>query len=312
MSETIISQKLISIIIIVTIIFGATSLFIKRTPQNDVKDERIQIVTSFYPLSYIATMIGGNLVSVINLVPAGVEPHDFEPSPRNLVEIGNADILLYNGASFEPWVKKWEKSTKARPMYTISMSDVLMEQSISLIENDGGVDPHFWLDPVIMKNQVEIIRALLVQADPSHKELFDNNALIFLSTLDALDQRFRSGLSSCSLRDIVVLHDAFSYLARQYNFTATAIEGISPEEEPSPKDLVRIIDLVREKGVKYIFFETIASPKFSELIAREVGGSTLVLNPIESLTPNDVQFGEDYFSIMEKNLNNLRKAMVCN
>lgn len=312
MSKTIISQKLISITIIVTIICGVIFLFITRTPQNDVKDERVRIVASFYPISYIATMIGGNLVSVINLVPAGVEPHDFEPSPRDLVEIGNADILLYNGASFEPWVKKWERSTKARPMHTISMSDVLMEQRVSLIENNGVVDPHFWLDPVIMKNEVEIIRALLVQADPSHKELFDNNALIFLSTLDALDQRFRAGLSSCSLHDIVVLHDAFSYLARQYNFTATSIEGISPDEEPSPKDLVRIINLVREKDVKYIFFETVASPKFSELIAREVEGSTLVLNPIESLTPNDVQFGEDYFSIMEKNLNNLRKAMVCN
>lgn len=312
MSKTIISQKLILITIIVTIICGAIFLFITRTPQNDVKDERIRIVTSFYPLSYITTMIGGNLVSVINLVPAGVEPHDFEPSPRNLVEIGNADTLLYNGASLEPWVKKWERSTKSRPMHTISMSDVLMEQSVSLIENDGVVDPHFWLDPVIMKSEVEIIHSILVQADPSHKELFDNNALIFLSTLDTLDQRFRAGLSSCSLRDIVVLHDAFSYLARQYNFTATSIEGISPEGEPSPKDLVRIINLVREKGVKYIFFETVASPKFSELIAREVGGSTLVLNPIESLTPNDVQSGEDYLSIMEKNLNNLRKVMVCN
>ncbi|HBH71583.1 MAG: Periplasmic solute binding protein [Parcubacteria group bacterium GW2011_GWC1_42_11] len=312
MSKIVISQKIISIIIAVAIVGGAIFLLVARTPQNDVQDERIQVVTSFYPLSYIATMVGGNLVSVINLVPAGVEPHDFEPSPRNLVEIGNADILFYNGASFEPWVKKWERSTKARPMYAISMSLALMEQGVSLIENDGVVDPHFWLDPVIMKREVEIIRDMLVRADPSHKELFNNNALVFLSTLDMLDQRFRTGLSTCSLRDIVVLHDAFSYLAHQYNFTATSIEGISPEEEPSPKDLVRIINLVREKGVKHIFFETVASPKFSELIAREVGGSTLVLNPIESLTPNDVQFGEDYFSIMEKNLNNLRKAMVCN
>ncbi|MGB2580480.1 MAG: zinc ABC transporter substrate-binding protein [Minisyncoccia bacterium] len=312
MSKIIISQKIISIIIVAAIVGGAILLFVARSPQNDIQDKRISIVTSFYPLSYIATMIGGNLVAVTNLVPAGVEPHDFEPSPRDLVEIGNADILLYNGASLEPWVKKWERSTRVRPMRTISMSDALIEQGVSLIESDGVVDPHFWLDPVIMKSEVEIIRAVLVQADPTHRELFDNNALVFLSTLDTLDQRFRAGLSACSLRDIVVLHDAFSYLARQYNFTATSIEGISPEEEPSPKDLVRIINLVREKGVKHIFFETVASPKFSELIAREVGGSTLVLNPIESLTPNDVQFGEDYFSIMEKNINNLRKAMICN
>lgn len=312
MLKTTTSQKLISVIIILVVVCGAILLFTTRTPQKDVQDEKIRIVTSFYPLSYIATMIGGNLVSVTSLVPAGVEPHDFEPSPRDLVKIGDADILLYNGASLEPWVKKWERSTTVRPKHTINMSDALVEQGVNLIESDGVVDPHFWLDPVIMKSEVEIVRAILVQADPSHRELFDNNTLIFLGTLDTLDQRFRVGLSPCSLRDIVVLHDAFSYLARQYNFVATSIEGISPEEEPSPKDLVRIINLVREKGVKHIFFETVASPKFSDLIAREVGGSTLVLNPIESLTPNDVQFGEDYFSIMEKNLNNLRKAMICN
>ena len=106
-------------------------------------------------------------------------------------------------------------------------------------------------------------------------------------------------------------HDAFGYLAREYGFSIIPISGISPDEEPSPKDLARITDLVRSKGLQYIFFEPMVSLKLSETVAREVGATTLVLNPLESLTPNELQSGEQYYSVMEKNLPNFRKALVC-
>jgi len=293
-------------------VFAVVLLLLYRIPQINTGNGKIHIVASFYPLSDVANVVGGNLVSVRNLVPAGVEPHDFEPSSRDLVEVGNADVLIYNGGALEPWVKKWDQGISVRPKSVLNMTDLLKGQRVGLIENNGSIDPHFWLDPTIMKREVQIILGLLVQIDPAHKDIFTNNAKRFLISLDTLDSHFRTRLSSCTLRDVVVLHKAFDYLARQYNFSVTSIEGISPDEEPSPKELARITGLVRAKGVKYIFAETVASPKFSELIAREVGGTTLVLNPLESLTPNEVQLGEDYISIMEMNLNNLQKAMLCN
>lgn len=313
MLQTIVNRKAISIITILAVVLGGILVFLsQKDSQTEVQNGKIRIVASFYPLSYVATSVGGDLVAVNTVVHAGVEPHDFEPSPRDLVEIGNADLLIYNGASLEPWVKKWEQSASAHPKHSINMADALKEKGVTLIEKNGVIDPHFWLDPTIMKSEMEIVRDMLIKIDEAHTQVFTDNANRFLNALDSLDQHFRAGLLSCSLRDIVVLHDAFNYLARQYNISVTSIEGISPDEEPSPRELARIINLVREKGVKYIFFEAVASPKFSELIAREIGGATLVLNPVESLTTNEVQWGEDYVSIMEKNLNNLRKAMLCN
>jgi len=297
--------------IVVLVMLGGYFAVNERTQRKSLLNGRIEVVASFYPLSYIAEIVGGDLVSVRDLVPAGVEPHDFEPSPRDFAGIADADILLFNGASFEPWVEKWQQSTTMRPTHVINMADELINTEVVLIERGSVIDPHFWLDPVIMKKETEIIRDALVKLNPLHKEIFERNTVQLLNDLDALDAQYRVGLSACSLRDVVVLHEAFSYLARQYRFSATSIEGISPDEEPSPRELARIISFVREKGVKTIFSETIASPKFSEVITREIGGTMLVLNPLESLTPNEVELEEDYISIMKKNLENLQKAMQC-
>ncbi|HAS84825.1 MAG TPA: hypothetical protein DCS23_01980 [Candidatus Yonathbacteria bacterium] len=307
-----INRKLILVTVILSVVFVAVFLLSSRVPQRGAQSKRIQIVTSFYPLSHIVKGIGGNLVDVRNLVPAGVEPHDFEPSSRDLVEIGNADAILYNGGVFESWVNKWEKGNSPRPKQKINMTESLISNETMLITRDGVVDPHFWLDPIIMKKETEIVRDMFIKIDPLHRDLFTDNANRYIGTLSLLDERFRVGLSSCDLSEVVVLHEAYNYLARQYNFTATSISGISPDEEPSMKELARIISLVRAKGIQHIFAETVASPKFSELVAREVGATVLVLNPIESLTPDEVQSGQDYISIMENNLNNLRIAMQCN
>ncbi|MCK9344641.1 MAG: zinc ABC transporter substrate-binding protein [Candidatus Pacebacteria bacterium] len=301
------------VIVVTVLILGVllTFLVLTRGRQAEPANGRIHIVSSFYPLSYAAEKVGGNLVLVNTLVPAGVEPHDFEPSPRDFVDIGKADILVFNGAALEPWVKKWQEGSTVRPKEVIDMAQTLKARGVVLGERDGAVDPHFWLNPIIMKSEIEAMRDIFSQIDPAHKDIFIENATRALISLDDLDQRFRTGLASCSLHDIVVLHEAFNYLGRQYGITVTSIEGISPDEEPSPKDLAHIVALARDRGVKSIFFETVASPKFSELVAREIGGTTLVLNPLESLTPDEVQSGEDYVSVMEMNLNNLQKAMSC-
>lgn len=285
--------------------------FSSRTPEQLPQNNKINIVASFYPLSNIALVVGGNLVNVHNLVPSGVEPHDFEPSSRDYVDIGNSDILLYNGAGLEPWISKWEEGTSIRPRHIVNMANALKEQGVRLIETDGITDPHFWVDPIIMKQEVEIVRKALVSVAPEHEVFFSNNAERLESQLATLDEEIRAGLSDCSLKDIIVGHEAFDYFGREYGFNITSISGISPDEEPAPKDLARIISVAKDKDVRYVFFETVASPKFSELIAREIGGGTLALNPLESLTPKEVESGEDYVSVMEKNLVNLQKAMVC-
>lgn len=305
------NRSLSTIAVLSVIVFWFVIVYFSQGKQSEPKSDKINVIASFYPLSYATKLVGGDLVSVRDLVPAGVEPHDFEPSARDLIEIGKADALIYNGASLEPWVGKWEDSSPTKPKRVVDIATSLTEREVPLIKKTGAVDPHFWLDPTIMKSEVLIIRDVLADIDPLHQDKFSENAARALALLDALDQEFLTGLSSCTLRDIIVLHEAFEYVGRRYGILVNSIKGISPDEEPSPKVLGHIVDLAREKGIRHIFFETVSSPKFSKLIAREIGGTTLVLNPVESLTPNEVQLDEDYISLMKMNLSNLQTALLC-
>lgn len=305
------NAKIALILALAVLVTGLLYLLNAKQRGGDISISRIQVVSSFYPLSYLVEKIGGDFVAVTTIVPSGVEPHDFEPSPRNFVDIGNANLFLYNGGGLESWAKKWNESATMRPGIVIDMAQALKNEGAGLREQDGAVDPHFWLDPVILKKEAMLVRDALSQADPAHKDLFLENSKQVIAELEELDRLYRAGLASCSIHDIIVLHEAFNYLGYQYGIGVISIEGISPDEEPSPKDLARIVNTAKEKNISHIFFETIASPKFSELIAREIRGNTLVLNPLESLTPEEVQRGEDYVTIMKANLKNLQIALSC-
>jgi len=304
-------RRIIFWLFIVSIALGSVWLFVLRAPQSEVGNGGVHVVASIYPLAYIASAVGGDLVSVRTLVPSGTEAHDYEPSPRDFVEIGRSDIFFYNGAGFEPWVNKWQEVKSAGDLRTINVADMLGEYGVPLLNRNNVIDPHFWLDSVIFQKEIEIVRDAIIRADPEHADIFIENATVLTNIIRDTDEQLQKGLASCALREVIVSHDAFGYLARRYGISVTSIAGISPDEEPAPKDLARISAIAREKGIKYIFSETVASPKFSEAIAREIGGQVLVLNPIESLTPSDVQLGEDYVSKMKMNLTNLQTAMTC-
>ncbi len=294
------------------ITLGGGIFYAIKTPKENAPSNKIQVTASFYPLAYIASEVGGLRVSVRDLLPPGGEPHSLEPSARDFALLSESDLFLYNGAGFEPWVEKWKRGSFVRPARIVNMVDELALRSASLITKNGEIDPHFWLDPMIFKQQVDIIRDALIVTDSVNADLYRANASVLVLAISNLDQKFRDGLRSCEKDSIITSHDAFGYIARQYNFDVIPIAGISPDEEPSTKALASIIETARTKNIKYIFFETKVSPKLSEVIAREIGGSTLVLNPLESRTPDEIQSGEDYLSIMKKNLTNLRTALSCN
>lgn len=298
--------------IIVIIVIAASSIaFIWRAPKQNIQSQTLSVFVSFYPLSDIVTKVGGQYVVARNLLPMGGEPHDFEPSPRDFVALGKSDLFIYNGAHLEPWVEKWNKGAFVRPTRVVNMTDELKKSGVSLIEKNGATDPHTWVSPAIFMREVEIVRDALVSSDPLHAIDYQSNAQNFLLKLGLLDEQFKKELANCEKKYIVTSHDAFGYLGREYNFLIIPIAGISPDEEPSPKALADIANIARDKGISYIFFETTVSPKLSETIAREVGATVLALNPIESLSQHDVQSGEDYVSTMLMNLNNLKKARIC-
>lgn len=250
------------------------------------------VVAAFYPLAYAAEQLGGSTVRVTNLTPAGAEPHDLELRPGDVERVKEASLVLLMGHGFQPQLERAAANSNARVL--------------SLLDTPGidrhGNDPHVWLDPLRY--------ALLVQA--IGKELDANDATArMVARLHALDQEYRAGLAHCARHEIVTSHAAFGYLAERYGLKQIAVEGLNPEAEPAPRDLARVVDLVRKDGVTTVFAETLVSPKLAHTIARETGATSAVLDPIEGLTPHAIAAGANYFTVMRANLAALRHALDC-
>ncbi len=270
-------------------------------------------VTSFYPLYEFTRQVAGPAATVVSLVPPGVEPHDWEPSPQDLTRVREARLFVYNGAGLEPWLGKLEDARASSRTVMVRATEGIPLLTASEGEDHGRPtpDPHVWLDPVLAQSMVETIRAGLARVDPSRATTYAENARRFTTELQALHEAFQAGLKDCARREIVTSHAAFAYLARRYGLAVVTVMGLAPESEPTPAQLASIVRFAREKKVKYIFFETLVGPKLAETLAREVGARTLVFNPIEGLTPEEEAAGKGYVTLMEENLKNLRLALDC-
>ncbi len=264
---------------------------------------QISVAVSMYPEAFLVEQIGGEYISTYSIVPAGVEPHEFEPSPADLSHITNSKLFIYHGANLDLWASRIANELDTNIVHVLNAAD-----GISLIQNG---DPHFWLDPIIMQSVAEKVSAELIKIDSIHAAEYEKNAAELTKKLTALDGEFNEGLRACRVRDVVTSHSAFAYLAERYNFTQLPISGISPNAEPSVKDMQNLISLLKEKNIRYVTFETLSSSRISETIGAEVGAKSLVLNPIEGLSSVNVSKGDDYFSLMRENLKTLKTAMEC-
>jgi zinc transport system substrate-binding protein len=273
-------------------------------------DHRVSVVASFYPLAEAAQRVGGDFVSVTNLTPPGVEPHDLELAPDDIETIATADVVLYLGGGFQPAVE--DAKSQAEDAVVVNVLDSADARAAPPGEGDElQVDPHVWLDPARFERIVQAVEAVLAEADPANEADYGANADVYVAKVAALDEDFVTGLSRCERKTIVTSHEAFGYLADAYGLTQVGILGLSPEAEPDPRRLAELKDLVQREGVTTIFAEELVSPKVAETLANETGVEVAVLNPIESLTDEEAQAGEDYVSVMRENLATLRKALDC-
>jgi zinc transport system substrate-binding protein len=254
------------------------------------------------------------------VTPPGVEPHDLELTPSQIITLDDADLLLYI-SGFQPALE--EAAEQSPPTASL---DVLTLPGLNLLEatEDGhdhgteeehadeeksaeGVnDPHVWLDPERLIVVANAVAAKLSEVDPDNAQTYASNAELFVEQLTELDGKFVSGLASCERDLIVTAHAAFGYLADAYGLNQEAIAGISPESEPTPKRLNEIGKEAKADGTTTIFFETLASPKVAQTLADDLNIEAAVLDPIEGISE-----GQTYFSIMESNLEALRKALSC-
>ncbi len=281
-------------------------------------DGKLNVMTSFYPVYDFTLKVGGDKVNVKDMVPAGTEPHDWEPGTRDIAALEEADVFVYSGAGMEHWTEDVIKSLNNKELIIVEASNGISlreghgeeEEEEGEEEHDHGeFDPHVWLDPQNAKKEMENIKDALVKADPDNKDYYESNYKTYSEKLDELDQSFKDTLAAVPNKSIVVSHEAYGYLCAAYGLTQMGIEGLAPDSEPDPARMAEVIDFVKENNVKTIFFEELASPKVAEAIAKETGAKTEVLNPIEGLSDEELKAGEDYISVMEKNLAALKEAL---
>jgi len=264
--------------------------------RNGSASGKVDVVTAFYPLQFIAERIGGDAVAVTNLAKPGAEPHDMELEPRQLAQIADAALVAYL-KGFQPAVDE-----------AVAQEAKDSAFDAASVEPLAGGDVHIWLDPSRLATVGDKLADRLAAVDPAHAPDYRTRAAAVRKDLENLDREYADGLRTCQRREIVTSHAAFGYLAARYQLRQIPITGLSPEEEPLPQRLAEVAAEARKYGATTIFFETLVSPKVAEAVAREVGATTAVLDPVEGLEPGST---EDYVAVMRANLATLQKALGC-
>lgn len=296
---------IVAIVIVIPII--SFSVYLSEPNQTKKNDKtKLQVVSSFYPLHEFAQKIGKEKIDVKLLVPIGVEPHDWEPTIKDVQQMQNSDAIIINGLGFENWTDKLSEINYNGTIVNASNEIPLNSISKEFLEGDQDIessDPHVWLNPNFAKIQVQNIANSFSRLNPENQKYFQDNADHFIAELDLLDLEIKNELLECN-RDFITFHNAFSYFASEYNLNHhVIISSFDSSGEPTSKTLERIINKAKELDIKIIFAEEIVSAKTSEVIANEIGGKVLILSPIE------INDGSTYISKMKENLNNLKEAL---
>ena len=253
------------------------------------------------------------------MIPPGVEAHDFDPKVSDFIDIAQSDLIIYNGAEFEPWVERALNALGGDAPPSVEAIELLGADLLPAGDQDHDQtgepdepDPHVWLSPLKAISQVDSIVAALSAAKPESASVFEASGERLIEELKFLDNSLDEGLSDCRLSTFVTSHAAYAYLADEYGLEQVAVAGLSPDAEPKPRTLAKISNLMADLDVSYVLVEPIADSRLGETLARETGGATLPLHPLESLTQEESDSGADYFSIMNQNLESLAVALDCN
>ncbi len=291
-------KRLIPLILTLLLISGCST-----TPNNNTT---LQIVTSIYPMTDFTKKIVGDRAEVIQLVPLAQEAHSWEPSAQDIVILEKADVFVYNGHGMEHWVDKVLSSLDNKDLVVIDSSQSLESlEAHDHEDNHGTQDPHTWVSPLNALAQTKTIADEIMKIDSVNKAYYQENLKKATLEFQELDQEFRNTISTFRKKEFVVTHEAFGYLAEAYGLTQIGIEGIVPTSEPDPSRIADIIKLVKDHGITTIFFEELVNPEVAKVIATEANVRVDSLNPLGTLSNNK----EDYFSVMRKNLEALKKAL---
>lgn len=276
-------------------------------------DGRLRVCVSIYPIYDFASKIGGDKLNIINLTPGG-DVHDFELSAYEMAQISTGDIFIYNGGGLEAWAED--------AVLSLEGMDIIIKEAslgIELInfhnhehnhdEHSHTYDPHIWLYPLNAKIMAKNVLDALCAADSENSAYYTANYNILAQRFDALDNEYREALSDIKVNTITVTHNAFGYMCAAYGFNQIAVTDVNDNNEISLADYNNIIAQIKQSGVKVIFYDPNEGDGIAAPLAEECGISAHPLYTVTAITKQQMQNGEDYFSIMRQNLNALKYAL---
>lgn len=280
-----------------------------------VEKENLTVMTSFYTMYEFTRQIVQDKANVYQLIPAHVTPHDWDPAPKDIKAVQDADLFVYSSEHFETWISNIEQSLQNSQTRFVHASE-----GISLLKGDEtghhhghdhahAFDPHVWLSPVLAQKQVENIANALIEIDPDNEQFYTNNRDQYIEQLQQLDEEYRDTLSQVSKKEFITQHSAFGYLANEYGLTEIPIAGLSPSLEPSAAQLAELKKIAKEHDVTTIFFEDLSNPKTAQTLANEIGADVDVLSTLEGLTKEQQEKERTYIDIMRLNLKVLEKSL---
>ena len=310
-------KNLIFILVFVVLIVQLYVLYSDNDKATITKEPMVGI--SSFALYDIVKHIAKDSIKIINVLPLGVDPHSFEPTPKLMANIEKSDLLFFSGAGLEPWTQGF--SFKSRAIEVSKYVDLreLGEGEHQHEHHDDdeeqckhtGVDPHYWLDFSNMKKMTLLVRDELTKLQPEHKELYEKSADTYIQMLEKLGDAYEKELASCKLNLVIVNHNAIGYLAHNYGFEVESLSGITTEAQPSPRDLTRIFEEIQKDGVSTIFFENFVNNKAIRTVANDAKVELEVFHSLGNITADEAKQNLTYEQIMYTNLTKLSKALVC-
>lgn len=270
--------------------------------------DKVLVVATIFPLADFARNVGGDRVEVTTLLPSGVNPETYEPTPDKVKSIAKAKLFVFNGAGLEVWVQKIVESAANPKLLVVETSQglPLIKEEDEHEQKHHGVNPHVWLDPRLAQRQVAAIRDALIQLDPGHRDYYAGNATKYQAELEALDKEIREEVNSFSTKQFITFHAGWPYFAARYGLTLAAVIEEAPGKEPSPAYVKEVIDMARRVKAKAIFAEAQFNPKAAETIAAESGAQVLLLDPMGG---PEVEGRNSYLKMMRYNLRQMSRAL---
>ena len=295
----------------------------KKETSNDV----LSIYTTVYPITYFTEQIGGDAVDVQSIYPPGTDEHAFDPTQKEMMALAQADALFYIGLGLEGFVDKAKQTLKDEPVTFVPLGETIKEEDLHeghAHDHDdydphehgeeeghdhGDFDPHVWISPALSEQLAYAIKEQLIEQRPEQKEQFETNYEQLSAQLAELDENFKKMADEVPNDTFFVSHAAFGYIADRYGLKQMSVAGLNSQNEPSQKQLAELVKQAKEQDIQYVLFEQNVSSKLTEVVQKEIGAQSLTLHNLGVLTEEDVANDENYFTLMERNIDVLREAL---